>query len=59
MNEQDRKRDVIWCRALVAILDVEQIADVTAKFNKLRPDRKTQPDDDAFRQADIKNMNIT
>ncbi len=39
MSIELRERDALWCRALIAILDTDQIAKVTAEFNRIRPDK--------------------
>lgn len=38
MDKVLRDRDVLWCRALVAVLNIGDIAKVTAEFNRIRPE---------------------
>lgn len=38
MNDELRKRDILWCMALVATLDIKDVARVLADFNTIRPD---------------------
>lgn len=38
MNDEIRKRDILWCMALVATLDIKDVARVLADFNTIRPD---------------------
>ena len=38
MNDEIRKRDILWCMALVATLDIKDVAKVLADFNTIRPD---------------------
>lgn len=33
-----RERDVLWCKALIAALDVDHLYVVARKFNDIRPD---------------------
>jgi len=38
MNDEIRKRDILWCTALVSTLDIKDVARVLADFNSIRPD---------------------
>ena len=42
MDEKLADRDRLWCRALVATLGIDEIARVTAEFNRIRPDTAQQ-----------------
>lgn len=42
MNNELRERDSLWCKALVATLGIEEIARVTAEFNRIRPDKAVE-----------------
>ncbi len=36
MNTKHRERDRLWCQALVAVLDIQQINEVLVEFNLIR-----------------------
>lgn len=42
MNNELRERDLLWCKALVATLGIDEIARVTAEFNRIRPDKAVE-----------------
>jgi len=42
MDKKLRERDLLWCRALIATLNTEDIELVTAEFNRIRPQQDVQ-----------------